>query len=198
MVRFAKPLPALQKHHHKDQIMALDEERRAYIGRMAGSYWIDHVYYDPEGHEIQREKGDRDQFKKLLQRWEAAKDEFFSTCTNPEEVHEFAEHVNWDDGLSRLKQIIQHPYCDLGTAYLIYWRGEPTYYLWEADADEIGKSDQEMFNFLKDIESRVAQGSYLTASIRFDPDVQGVTRQRNTSTKKPCPIPDFMWDHVGE
>src|SRR6185437_93550 len=37
------------------------------------------------------------------------------------ELHDFAEHFNYDDDLDMLGWVVSHPACDLGTALLAYW-----------------------------------------------------------------------------
>ena len=52
----------------------------------------------------------------------------FDTLTDPVELHYLAHIYNWDDGAEALSWIINRPYCDKGTAALIFWRSQPEYF----------------------------------------------------------------------
>src|SRR5262245_5361282 len=79
-------------------------------------------------------------------------DDFFATAEDSEELHIFADNFNWDCESGELKQLIQHPLCDLGTALLIYWRGQPGYYLRYATKQEAEPYERKAYSLLRDIE----------------------------------------------
>lgn len=54
--------------------------------------------------------------------------EFCSSHGDFEELHFFAENVNWDFGTEFLEAILLNPNCDFGTAKLIFWLASPDYY----------------------------------------------------------------------
>jgi hypothetical protein len=95
--------------------------------------------------------------------------EFFASVTDPEELHLFASLYNWDGGLDDLHRIVRHPLCDLGTALLVYWRGQPGFYLQYPDRTVVPDHAHEVYDLLREIEQRVAAGEYRTARQPFDP-----------------------------
>jgi hypothetical protein len=104
--------------------------------------------------------------------WES-KDElwqFYDTITDPEELHRYADGFNWDTGVEELHRVIQHPLCDRGTAFLIYWRGGPGYYARYADRSETPNSDRaDHFVLLQEIERKIIAGLFPTNRFHYDP-----------------------------
>jgi uncharacterized protein DUF4274 len=92
-----------------------------------------------------------------------------------EELHEFADKMNWDGGgAGRLMRVLAHPLCDRGTALLIYWRANPIFYLKYGTRErvqaELWPAALEDWDMLRHMESRLATpGSFATAKIPFDP-----------------------------
>lgn len=89
-----------------------------------------------------------------------------------EKLHRRAEDHNYDDSPSKLRTIIRSKNCDLGTALLAYWRGDPNYYRlfpnrWAMKED--AAADVAMFDLLVEIEKRVLEGRYSNSEICFDP-----------------------------
>lgn len=104
--------------------------------------------------------------------------EFFATLVDPEELHLFASLFNWDGGVEELRDVIQHPLCDLGTAMLVYWRGQPGYDLQYADREAVPDHRREVWDLLREIEQRVAEGRFMTASQSYDPATDNGYDQR--------------------
>jgi len=84
------------------------------------------------------------------------------------ELDEIARHHNWDDGVKKLQTIVEHPRCDLGTALMVYWLGEPeelAEYAKEADAP---KAERAVVKLLRTIEARVARDDFETREVAFE------------------------------
>jgi hypothetical protein len=94
---------------------------------------------------------------------------FFSSVTDTEELQQFADGFNWDCGFDELRAVIEHPLCDQGTALLIYWRGQPGYFLRYRTIDETPAHARDQFAFLQEIEQRVRSGQYLENRFPYDP-----------------------------
>lgn len=136
--------------------MAISDERREWIEKVA----VGAVYDDLPDEEFDAlTDDDHDRPSR----------EFFASVTDPEELHLFADLYNWDGGVEDLWRVIQHPVCDLGTALLVYWRGQPDFDLQYADRDEVPDRRRKEWDLLREIERRVAAGAYRTASQPFDP-----------------------------
>ena len=95
--------------------------------------------------------------------------EFFASVTDPEELHIFAGLYNWDGGVEDLQRVARHPLCDLGTALLVYWLGQPGFDLRYSDRDAVPGHRRETWDLLREIEERVAAGAYRTATQPFNP-----------------------------
>ena len=70
-------------------------------------------------------------------------DHFFTTVTDPEELHLFAYHFNMGTGVAELRKVVRHPLCDRGTLLLIYWRLSPGFFYSEVKVgDYPSEADQ--------------------------------------------------------
>lgn len=87
----------------------------------------------------------------------------------PEELHLYAVHHNWDDGVEKLRMVIDHPLCDAGTALVAFWLGEPAALYHRAQAGELEDDEREVYGFLKEVESRYVSGRFGSRRIRVDP-----------------------------
>jgi len=85
-------------------------------------------------------------------------------CTSPLELHCVAANLNWDNGLTGLLAVLDHPLCDQGTALLLYWLGEPAY-SFSTDPAAV----EEETAFLVDIQSRYLANGYPRSLIATDP-----------------------------
>jgi len=111
-------------------------------------------------------------------------------------LHRKAHDFNWDDDLDELRKIIRSPSCDLGTALLVYWRGQPDFFRRFANRQEV--SEPETYYMLVEIEEKVLGGFYKKACISFDP-----FHDRGDQTSKPkrtfhCDLPEQMYFPVGK
>jgi Domain of unknown function (DUF4274) len=152
---------AVARQLGQERSMGMSEERRDWIKRVANDAIFD-------------ELSERD-FDAMTEddHWRPF-EEFFETVSDPEELHLFVGLINWDGGTKELTRVIQHPLCDLGTALMVYWLGQPGFDLQYASRDSVPQHRQEVYDLLREIEQRVAKGLYKSATQTFDPaDVRG-------------------------
>ena len=120
-------------------------------------------------------------------------DRVLATMT-AEELHAFVQEMNWDGGgADRLTRVLAHPRCDRGTALMIYWLAQPTFYLpyetRDRVRDELWPSALKDYDMLRDIERRFADGGFASADIAFNPaDDRGLDRTAKQPRKRPVPI----------
>jgi hypothetical protein len=96
---------------------------------------------------------------------------FFDSVTDPEELHIYADHFNWDGGVGQLRRVIHHPLCDGGTALLIYWRGGPgTKAMFDEHPDRhLMTLTADKFDLLLEIEQMVIGGHWKVQRFAYDP-----------------------------
>lgn len=94
--------------------------------------------------------------------------EQFDKIDNPLELHFIACFYNWDDGEEVLEWIVNNPLCDQGTAKMIFWRSQPSFYTQFATADE-ADYESGMFELVRTIMDKLEQGFYRNAEIGYDP-----------------------------
>jgi hypothetical protein len=128
---------------------------------------------------------------------------------SPEELHAYASEFNWDCGCEEMRDVIRHPLCDLGTALLIYWHAAPSWFLQYADRSEVGEHEIDTLTLIEEIEQRVRDQQYKTASQPFDPrndrgtdwttlyddEAKGLVIRKKTPFHA---IPSFMDQAVGK
>ena len=89
-------------------------------------------------------------------------------------LYRYAARCNWDEGTSRLVQIIRHPACSLATALLIYWRGRPFYFARYVKRSNVPEHERPQYDLLKAIERQVARKTYqVMPGTTFDPRRDG-------------------------
>lgn len=90
-----------------------------------------------------------------------------------EQLHHIAYKWNWDDncddGYVTLHLIVEHPNCALGTALLLYWRGEPLYFRQYATRDEVPGYHYDTYDFLAELEQMVQTNKFQHRGIVYDP-----------------------------
>lgn len=121
---------------------------------------------DPEG-SLYRDDGDQPEWSEALDILRAQRfAEELARVESPVELHYFAMGYNWGDGDEKLRAVLDHPLCDLGTATMIYWLSQPDLILgWEAEGD----ADAEGLALIKDNQARLVAEDYAHRQIRFDP-----------------------------
>jgi len=94
-----------------------------------------------------------------------------------EEWHQFVQNYNYDDGNEPFEWLIKQKFCDKGTALCLYWYLQPDYYC----GKERNYAEDEDFLLIKEIEKRYLEGFYETELFSFDPKIEFLTSQTNTS-----------------
>jgi hypothetical protein len=145
--------------------MAISDQRRRWIETLAREEHLDHLS-DEELEAFTETDFEREY------------DAFFASVTDPEELHIFADAFNWDCELEKLTKVIHHPLCDRGTALLVYWRGQPAYFLRYGSRAKIPYFERENFDLLREIERRMTDGGYARFDIPYDPTNDAGTDQR--------------------
>ncbi|MBX9858650.1 MAG: DUF4274 domain-containing protein [Sphingomonas sp.] len=92
----------------------------------------------------------------------------FLTSRSPDDWHRYALNYNWDDGISALRWIVSQPMCDLATALLIFWRGEPTGYDYETAEPAMDDDIYAVAAMLRYIAERFNTSGYPRAEIAYD------------------------------
>ena len=114
---------------------------------------------------------------------------FVTSCTDYEELHFFAEQYNWDGDVKPIKKLIKNPNVDGGTLLYLYWYACPEdYYLFYRDAKEVERGyERDVFTVIRDIEQRIENRDYRTASIPFDPRSRISMRERHGEFARQIP-----------
>jgi hypothetical protein len=112
-------------------------------------------------------------------------------------MHDKADDFNWDYNIKPLVRIAKDKLCDLGTALLIYWRGNPNdYCCFKNRKDCKSQVDEErlqIWDLQRLIEDRVQSGAYGEAQIYYDPkDDYG----KDWTAEALCPEPSFKLPNV--
>jgi hypothetical protein len=107
------------------------------------------------------------------------------------ELHELAFRYNWDDGLEGLRAIVSHPKCDLGTALMIYWHGEPEEFGEMQQRDQVPVYYRHHVELLVWLARRLVSGDFAENRIRFDPSAELNVVQRRKLARNPT-IPDVL------
>lgn len=142
----------------------LSAERLDMIGKLANDEWVDDVEPDL----------DEAAFDELSDEWARKTDAFFAADTSPAELHAFAKAWNWDGGTERMRDVIEHPNCDAGTALLVYWYASPQFYSVFASRDDVPEWARDTYDLIVDIEGRYLRGAYKTTAIAYDPKADGM------------------------
>jgi Domain of unknown function (DUF4274) len=118
--------------------------------------------------------------------------EFFDTITDPVEYHYIASIFNWDAGIELLSWIINNPICDAGTAKMIFWRSQPSYYTIFSSVEE-AEHHSEIFILVRSIIENFQNRFYMNQNIFYDPNADPSAEE--TAYQDPeaeWEIPDFM------
>lgn len=101
------------------------------------------------------------------------------------ELHHFACNFNWDCGTDELATVIDHPECDAGTAMMIFWLGQPTYYYRGHRSGKLAEHEQPTFEFLRHIETRLMSDDFACSAIACNPfDIMGQPMTRGTDCER--------------
>lgn len=91
-------------------------------------------------------------------------------------LHAYATNYNWDNGLLIPKTIIENPYCDLGTALLIFYNADGYTYLQNTEVNE--SESNEWIEFLSMLFGRIKEGSFRCTSIPYNPPLTKVQKYK--------------------
>lgn len=101
------------------------------------------------------------------------------------ELHHFACNFNWDCGIDELAAVIKHPECDAGTAMMIFWLGQPTYYYRRHRDGKLAEHEHPTLEFLRHIETRLMSDDFAHSAIACDPfNIMGHPRTRGTARER--------------
>jgi hypothetical protein len=190
--------------------MAISKERRQWIVRVA------------EGRacaEVAQEGLDGLPDEELDDYYERPYREFFTSVSDPEELHIFADcsdayHLaDRGVGIHLWPRVIRHRLCDLGTALMVYWR--LARHIHRRIAAEDARLPAELrlvvarswevqlriLGLLREIEQRVARREYRGSSLRFDPHNHGgedLTANLAWGDEHGEPPPAYMYEPVGQ
>lgn len=92
---------------------------------------------------------------------------------DPDDWHRVADEFNWSEPLFVLDWIVRQKNCDIATALLIFWRGEPEF--WLKERDEPDDEEPNGYDYLNReicayVAQRVKAGGFQRSEIQFDPD----------------------------
>lgn len=91
---------------------------------------------------------------------------------DPDDWHRVADEFNWSEPLYVLDWIVRRPNCDIATALYIFWKGEPTSWLFETGADDEAPNGYSFLNkeICAYVADRVRAGGYSRSEIEFIPN----------------------------
>jgi hypothetical protein len=165
--------------------MELSEERIRYIRSLSNGEWITPP---PK---------DGDEYDKWLDDLEKETLEFIENNTNPLELHTFANTYNWDDGEELMVKIAHHPYCEAGTALLIYWVGGAAWQSQYASRDEVKRGDHALYDLIHYIQDKYLSGGYPKKFVNYDPaDESDATPPNPEWGEGKQEIPAIMYEPV--
>lgn len=112
---------------------------------------------------------------------------------DPVELHQLAylacdTGVWHDEGFEWPQSIAIHPYCDAGTALMLYWMESPEFLYENMGGDDSTASSIARLKYIKSIEQNYLSGMYRTSKIKVDPKVT-LTSRKN--------VAKFRWLPVG-
>jgi hypothetical protein len=124
---------------------------------------------------------------------------YVTDLQTPEELHYFAAEYNWDNGtIESLRWIIRQPFCDKGTALLLYWSADPkSLYSRYANREQVEEYYLDQYDFLKELEDRILEDRYSLQNFCY-PTLAShkqirLEQYRNSGYKKQL-IPEIMFD----
>jgi|SaaInlStandDraft_1057018.scaffolds.fasta_scaffold63185_3 hypothetical protein len=96
------------------------------------------------------------------------------------ELHALAQQINWDGGFDELNAILDHSLCDRGTALMVYWLGEPTYFADFESDDDVPVENQSLKQFLNRLENQLMTEHFKFNTICYNPmaDLNVVQRRK--------------------
>ena len=135
---------------------SVSRSRKNYVLDMSGQ-WID------------RFDGDDEAFDAEVRKWDRNRNVFLRECTVPAELHLFAFHWNWDNGIKSLRKLIKNPYCDSGTAMMVYWFSNPHYYCEFRKLTDCPEYNRDALALSRYIEWKFSREGFWSQLVPFDP-----------------------------
>ena len=126
------------------------------IQDMANDEWVDRLPRDLPP----------DKFDELSEEWDARTQAFLKGERKAEELHLFVDMFNWDGGIEELKLVAKNPSCDVATALMMFWRGQPQEYIGVVDVPGYMPDYK---GFLEGIQEKVVRGEYRGGACSYDP-----------------------------
>jgi Domain of unknown function (DUF4274) len=106
------------------------------------------------------------------QKWRVSKallhPEYYSDLETPEEIHAFVDSWNWDLGCQELSDMLDGPYCDRGTALLMYWRGGAGFHRQYSSINEVPGHAQEGYEFIQKVKEALENNDFNSAQFTFE------------------------------
>lgn len=114
---------------------------------------------------------------------------------DPIELHQIAFLANdtatWhDEGFQWPQSIAEHPYCDAGTALMLYWMESPEHWHEIGVSENADKTDVANLKYVQSLEFYYLNCLYRTSKIKFDPEID-FSKQRNQTEYRWIPVGMF-------
>lgn len=100
--------------------------------------------------------------------FQARWDRVFAALASPEELYLFAAESHPAQEVDEWRQLLANPWCDKGTALLVFWRNSPVGHF---GAEQPTSRDYgfEGYQLVYEIAERYLAGAFPFARVRFDP-----------------------------
>ncbi len=89
---------------------------------------------------------------------------------SPDAWHVVAGKLNWDCSHDVLEWIVSQPQCDLATAALLFWMGEPDGWLKYPNVDAVPRIHLDNFNLIRKLAEGANSGFYTRRELVFAGD----------------------------
>ena len=116
----------------------------------------------------------------------------FQETATPQDLHTFVSSWNWDAGIDPIRQVIDNPRCDKGTALKVYWLAQPEYYLKYSSRDHVPEYEQDGFDLISHIERKYLGDEYSDAEIPYRP------KRKKHQPESSRELPQEMYQPVGK
>ncbi len=88
--------------------------------------------------------------------------------SGPDDWHRSMMGWNWDADPEIIRWIVAQPRCDKATALMVFWKGQPEYYLPFADRGDVPGCNLEGLDLIEDVRGRWTGGFYTRSELAFD------------------------------
>lgn len=139
----------------------ISSERERFILNIANCEWPRFVDDETANNE--------EQMAALQAEWESKEIEFCKSSNSPDELHAYADFLNWDFGYVTLLDVLRNPNCDFGTAELIFWRNQPSYYQGFKTREDVPAVNKDGWDFTWGVVRICENKVFKTSEIHYDP-----------------------------